>query len=165
MIDFEPSEDQALIVETLHGFAESEIRPNARECDESGKLPYEVIARAHELGLVANSLPEEFGGGGERSAVTGCLIGEELAWGDLAIALAILSPALVALPLANFASDAQRAACLGRFTGERFHPAALALVEQISTSTCFAPERARGARRAKPRTRCWPSSSSSHAEC
>jgi alkylation response protein AidB-like acyl-CoA dehydrogenase len=139
MIDFEPSEDQALIVETLHGFAESEIRPNARECDESGKLPYEVITRAHELGLVANSLPEEFGGGGERSAVTGCLIGEELAWGDLAIALAILSPALVALPIADFGSEAQRAACLGRFTGEHFRPAALALVEPNFDFDVFRP--------------------------
>jgi alkylation response protein AidB-like acyl-CoA dehydrogenase len=71
-------------------FAKNELRPLARESDESGKLPNELLARAHELGLVANALPEEFGGGGARSAVTGALIAEELAWGDLSLALGIL---------------------------------------------------------------------------
>ena len=33
--------------------------------------------------------PERFGGGGERSAVTGALVAEELACGDLSIALGI----------------------------------------------------------------------------
>ena len=76
--------------------------------DESGQLPEKVLAGAHELGLVTAGLPEAFGGGGERSAVTGALIAEELAWGDLSIALAILSPSLMALPLADHGSDSQR---------------------------------------------------------
>ena len=92
MIDFEPTEEQALIVETVREFAKSEVRPRAREADESAKPPPELLVRAHELGLVANGLPEAFGGGGARSAVTGALIAEELAYGDLALALAILSP-------------------------------------------------------------------------
>ena len=37
MIDFEPSEEQQLIIETVRGFAESEIRAHARETDETGK--------------------------------------------------------------------------------------------------------------------------------
>src|SRR5262245_64649647 len=107
VIDFEPSDEQKLIVETVRQFAASEVRPRARECSEARKLPGDVLARAHELGLVANALPDEHGGGGERSAVTSALILEELAWGDLAIALAILSPSLVALPLADFGTPEQ----------------------------------------------------------
>lgn len=129
MIDFEPSDEQKLVVETVRSFAASEIRPRAREASESRKLPHEVLERAHALGLVANALPEEHGGGGERSAVTGALVAEELAWGDLSLALAILSPALVALPVCDFGSAAQRSAWLPAFAGERFVPGSLAVVE------------------------------------
>ena len=48
MIDFEPSEEQALIRDTVGEFAKSEIRPRAREADEAGKIPADVLARAHE---------------------------------------------------------------------------------------------------------------------
>ena len=46
MIDFEPDEEQALIVETVRQFVENEIRPQARDCDESGKLPEATLAQA-----------------------------------------------------------------------------------------------------------------------
>ena len=85
MIDFQPTDEQQLVIDTVRNFAVNEIRPRARECDESKKLPEKVIEQAHELGLVANALPESAGGGGERSAVTGVLVAEELAVGDLGI--------------------------------------------------------------------------------
>jgi len=129
VIDFEPSDEQQLVVETVRSFAASEVRPRARECFEARKLPDDALARAHELGLVASALPEEQGGGGERSAVTAALVIEELAWGDLAIALAILSPALVAYPVCDFGSPEQRRALLPAFTGEGFVPGSLAVVE------------------------------------
>ena len=106
MIDFEPSEDQALIAETVREFARAELRPRARESVESAKVPSELLSRAHELGLVANGLPEQFGGGGARSAVTGALVAEELAWGDLSLALAVLAPSLLGYAVADFGSSA-----------------------------------------------------------
>ena len=128
MIDFQPTDEQQLVIDTVRHFATNEIRPKARECDESKKLPDKVIEQAHELGLVANALPESAGGGGERSAVTGVLVAEELAVGDLAIALAILSPGLSALPIAEFGTDEQKS-LLARFSGPRFVPGSLAWVE------------------------------------
>jgi acyl-CoA dehydrogenase len=139
MIDFEPSEDQALIVETVRQFAENEIRPRARECDESCEMPKEVLSQAHELGLVANSLPESYGGGDERSAVTGCLIAEELAWGDLSIALEILSPTLLGLPVAEFGSQSQRDAILPALCGPEFLPGSLAVTEPDFDFDVFRP--------------------------
>ena len=139
MIGFEPTEEQELIQETVRQFAANEIRPLARECDESGKLPDPVLAQAHELGLVSNALPEAQGGGGERSAVLGALIAEELAWGDLSIALAILSPGLAALPIAEFGSEAQQAAELPRWLDTRYAPASLALVEPHFGADPFRP--------------------------
>jgi alkylation response protein AidB-like acyl-CoA dehydrogenase len=129
VIDLEPSEEQQLIVDTVRQFAENEVRPAARECDESAKLPGDVLSQVHELGLIANALPAEHGGGGERSAVTSALVIEQLAWGDLAIALAALSPSLVALPVADFGSAAQQRSSLPVYVGERFVPGSLALVE------------------------------------
>jgi acyl-CoA dehydrogenase len=138
VIDFEPTEEQQLVVETVRNFAANEIRPRARDCDESRALPEKVLEQAHELGLVANGLPEAAGGGGERSAVTGALIAEELAWGDLSIAFAILSPALLAFPLAEFGTEAQRRG-LARFTGPRFAPGSLALVEPSFDFDAYRP--------------------------
>jgi alkylation response protein AidB-like acyl-CoA dehydrogenase len=140
VIDFEQTEEQKLIVETVRQFSANEIRPRARECDEQRKLPDDVLSQAHELGLVANALPADAGGGGERSAVTGVLVAEELAHGDLAIALAVLSPSLLALPIAEFGSDEQRAARLPAFCGARFVPGALALVEPRLRFDPFHPE-------------------------
>ncbi len=139
MIDFEPSEEQQLIIDTVRGFAEAEIRQSGRDADEAGKLPEAAIAQAHELGLVSNSLPEAHGGGGERSAVTAALVAEELAWGDLAIALGTLSPSLLALPLADYGTAAQQAEWLPRFSGPSFVAASLAITEPRHDSNPFRP--------------------------
>ena len=140
MIDFEPTEEQALIVETVHQFAENEIRPIARESDESGSLSQAALNGAHELGLVANGIPEEYGGGGEPSAMLGCLIAEELAWGDLSSALGILSPSLLATPVARFGTEEQRARILPTLTGPKFVPGALAAVEPRFDSDVHRPQ-------------------------
>ena len=129
MIDFEPSDEQALIIETVRQFAENEIRPQCREADESGAPAAAVLDAAHELGLVANSLPEAHGGGGERSALTGVLIAEELGWGDMATAIAILSPGLSGLPVGEFGNEALQNQVLPGLLGERFAPGSLAIVE------------------------------------
>lgn len=129
MIDFAPSDEQALIIETVRQFAENEIRPQCREADESGAPVQSVLDAAHELGLVANALPESIGGGGERSAVTGVLIAEELGWGDMATAIAILSPGLLGLPISDFGSDPLRDDVLPSLVGDQFKPGSLAIVE------------------------------------
>ncbi len=139
MIGFDPSDEQQLIIQTLREFAAEQIRPLARESDESGKLPDALLCHAHELGLVTNSLPESAGGGGARSAVTGCLIAEELAWGDLSLAVAILSPALVALPVLDHGSPAQQQQWLPRYAETRPRPGALAIVEPAFRRDAFRP--------------------------
>lgn len=140
MIDFEPTDEQALIIETVRQFAQNEIRPLSRQTDETGQLPMSVIESAHQLGLIANSLPEAQGGGGDRSALTGALVVEELAWGDLAIALAILSPGLVGFPVADLGSDAQQARILPGLVGSRFVPGSLAVVEPRFDFDVFHPQ-------------------------
>src|ERR671925_1537751 len=69
-------------------FAEREIRPKAAEYDENSTHPADVIAKAHEVGLMNPHIPEEYGGLG-LGEFEGMLIGEELSWGCAGIAVSI----------------------------------------------------------------------------
>ena len=121
MVNFKPTEEQELIRETMEGFGREVLRPGAREADERNAVPEAMVARAWELGLVQNSIPEQFGGyGNGRSAVRSALKLEELAYGDLAIALHVLTPRLFTVPLIVAGTDAQRERWLPRFTTARF---------------------------------------------
>ena len=130
MISFQLTEEQEVVREAMHDFAEQAIRPAARDADEESKLPEALLAQIHELGLIATQLPAEHGGGGEeRSPVTMAILLEELAWGDAALAAAALAPAAFAFAIADAGTEDQRRELLPLFCGESFHAAALALVE------------------------------------
>ncbi|MGC2232495.1 MAG: acyl-CoA dehydrogenase family protein, partial [Candidatus Acidiferrum sp.] len=58
------TEEQSLLQKTVRDFAESEVRPLAKELDESGRFPRALFAKAAELGLTGISLPESEGGAG-----------------------------------------------------------------------------------------------------
>lgn len=63
-MDFELNEEQKLIRETVHDFAEREIRPVARELDEKAEFSHELTRKIGELGLFGMNLPEKYGGQG-----------------------------------------------------------------------------------------------------
>jgi len=129
MFDLELTDEQKLVQETVSSFARAEIRPIARDCDESGEIPRGVVDKGFELGLIHSALPEEVGGfGEERSAVTGAIVAEELGWGDLSIALHLLTPRLFAYPVTDLGDESQRRALLPRFS-RGFCPATAAVVE------------------------------------
>lgn len=129
MFDLELTDEQKLVQETVAGFARAEIRPLARDCDESGEVPRSLVDKGFDLGLIHSALPESHGGfGEERSAITGAIVAEELGWGDLSIALHLLTPRLFAYPVMELGSEAQQRALLPAF-GRGFHPATAAVVE------------------------------------
>ena len=130
MVSFELSEEQRMIRNTVEAFAREEIRPAARPADETGTIPEELVAKSWELGLVAGPIPSEFGGlDDQRSAVTGAVVAEELAFGDLAIALHMLAPRLIAYPVLEMGGDDQRKRYLPMFAGDRFVPGTAAIIE------------------------------------
>jgi len=63
-LDLQLSEEQQLLQKTVNEFAESELRPRARELDETGHFPRDLFAKAAELGLTGVALPESVGGAG-----------------------------------------------------------------------------------------------------
>ena len=133
MISFSPSEEQKMVISTMKQFAIDDMRKLYRECDENGEIPKDIIDKGWEFGLIAGSIPENYGGfGSEHSAVTGALIAEELAWGDLSMAMHILCPALVAYPVLEDGSQEQKDKYLPLFCDKTFKAATAALLEPAS---------------------------------
>jgi acyl-CoA dehydrogenase len=106
-ISFALTEEQRALRELAHQFAVNEIRPVAADYDEHQTHPADVIAKAHEVGLMNPHVPEELGGAG-LGALDGALIGEELCWGCAGIGTAIVANILGALPLLLAGTDEQR---------------------------------------------------------
>jgi butyryl-CoA dehydrogenase len=63
-MNLELSEEQKLLQKTVREFAESEVKPLARELDETGRFPFDIFKKAAELGLTGVALPEAEGGAG-----------------------------------------------------------------------------------------------------
>ena len=130
MISFSPTEEQQMIVSMAKQFANDEMRKIYRQCDENGEIPDSVIDTVWKMGLTSSSIPEEYGGpGGEHSAITGSLIAEELAWGDLSITMHILCPALFAYPVLEMGTETQKKKYLPLFCDEKYKAATAALIE------------------------------------
>jgi alkylation response protein AidB-like acyl-CoA dehydrogenase len=129
MYSFEPSEEQKMLVEAVHRYASADLRLAAHDADEAGNLPPALVEKGWELGLLQCSVPESYGGFGERSAVTGVLAVEEMAWGDLAGTLAVLAPSLFALPVMLGGSQEQKKAYLPPLMQAGWQPYTAALVE------------------------------------
>src|SRR6186713_3305014 len=131
MFGFEPSAEQKTLVESVRRFASRQLRAAAHDADERADLPPSLLDAGAELALLPASLPETYGGFGERSAVTGALFAEELAWGDLSAALAMLAPGLVALPVLLAGTEGQKREILPAFCGEGYVPGSAALLEPL----------------------------------
>jgi butyryl-CoA dehydrogenase len=63
-MDFELTEDQALLQSTVREFAEEVVRPQAARIDQTGEFPKGIFRQAGELGLAGVSVPVEHGGSG-----------------------------------------------------------------------------------------------------
>lgn len=85
-MDFELSEEQRLLKKTVRDFAEKELKPHAREWDETQQFPREIFRKLGELGLLAVVFPEEYGGSG-MSTVDYTIVIEELARVEAGVAL------------------------------------------------------------------------------
>jgi acyl-CoA dehydrogenase len=108
MYSFEPNEEQQMLLEAVGRYAENDLRPAGHDADEEGILPEKVVRVGWELGVLQASVPEAYGGFGERSAVTGVLAAEEMAYGDLAGALAVMVPSLFVTPILLVGSEEQK---------------------------------------------------------
>lgn len=130
MVSFEMDEEQKMVVDMVRKFSVKELRPLVRFSDENGKIPEAINDKAWDLGLIPNLIPEEYGGYDlGHSAVTNVLLAEEMAFGDLSMAIQILSPALTVVPLLLYGNKIQKKQFLPFYCGDKFRPSTVAFLE------------------------------------
>lgn len=107
-MDFELTDEQRHIQETIRDFGEREIKPHAGAWDRDGIFPLDLIRRLGELGFMGVVYPEEYGGAGADS-LCGALVVEGLARYDASVALTVASHSGLATGhIFRFGSEAQR---------------------------------------------------------
>lgn len=130
MITFTPTDEQQLIIETVRRYATERVRPAAHDADERRMTPADIITKGWDLGLLPSAIPEQYGGfGEEHSAIGSALAAEELAYGDLSMALYLLAPNLFGIPVLHCGTDEQKERWLPRLTEAAFSPCTAALIE------------------------------------
>lgn len=106
MIDFQPSDEQTLMVTAVSQLA-SKLKGRIREIEKARALPDDVRVTAFEMGLGgAVAVPESHGGAG-LGMVTAVLLEEALAAGDAAVPFALGGPGAAGGALAELATSEQ----------------------------------------------------------
>jgi acyl-CoA dehydrogenase len=106
-VSFALTDEQKALRELAREFADREIRPKAASYDEHSTHPAELIAKAHELGLMNLHVPEEYGGPG-LPCFDGMLIGEELYRGCAGIGTSIVANGLGSGPVIIAGTEEQK---------------------------------------------------------
>src|SRR5918996_5335592 len=132
-MQLELSDTQRGFQEEVSRFAAEHVVPRAREIDDSGQFPRDLVRRAATLGLMGMTIDQTFGGAG-RDYVGYALAIEAVAQASAVVAvIAAVNNSLVAEPIARFGSEAQKEMWLRRLaSGEAI--GAFALSEEHAGS-------------------------------
>ena len=107
-MEFNLTDEQIAIRETVQEFAEKEIAPSARERDEKSEFPYEIVKKLGELGMCGIISSPEYGGSG-MDFLSYVIIIEELARVDASVAVIMsVTNTLAGFPLRHFGSEEQK---------------------------------------------------------
>jgi alkylation response protein AidB-like acyl-CoA dehydrogenase len=107
-MNFELNDEQRLFRQLVHDFVAKELKPMARETDETAEFNWTAVRKMGPLGLLGLETPEEYGGAAV-DAVSAAIAVEELGWGCGSTALAIAAHNGLALaPIINFGNEEQK---------------------------------------------------------
>ena len=107
-MDFDLSDDHALLQRTVREFALAKIAPVAGELDRTKTFPYAIVRELGELGLMGIPFPQEYGGGGA-DTLAYALVVEELARIDSSVAITLCAHiSLGTAPIYMFGSEDQK---------------------------------------------------------
>jgi alkylation response protein AidB-like acyl-CoA dehydrogenase len=130
------SQDEALFRDSVHEFAEREIRPLVREMDEHAKIQPDLLPRLFDLGVMGIEVPEAYGGAGA-TFFHSVLAVEALSRVDPSIGVLVdVQNTLVINALLRWATEAQKTAYLPKLASGTI--GAYALSEASSGSDAFA---------------------------
>jgi len=118
-MDFELTDEQRLLRDTVRDFAANEVAPVAEELDRTKAFPYELVAKMGELGLMGIPFPEDCGGGGADTLAYAVAV-EELTRVDSSVAITMAAhTSLGTMPIHLWGSVEQKSEwlpelCAGR---------------------------------------------------
>ena len=128
-MDFRLTEEQKMWQEVVHDFVAREVKPKAREVDETCEFNWSATRKMGPLGLLGLNIAEEYGGSGV-DAISAAIAIEELGWGCGGTALAIAAHnGLGCAPLAFYGSEQLKRRFLPPVASGSGRLAALALTE------------------------------------
>lgn len=107
-MDFDLTDEQRLLRDTVRDFARQEVAPVAEELDRTKAFPYGLVAKMGELGLMGIPFPEEYGGGGA-DTLSYALAVEELTRIDSSVAITMAAhTSLGTMPIHLWGTDVQK---------------------------------------------------------
>ncbi|HXN20463.1 MAG TPA: acyl-CoA dehydrogenase [Candidatus Binatus sp.] len=107
-MDLDLTEEQQLLQKSVRDFAQAEVKPHAKEIDESGRFPRDNFKKAAELGLTGVAVPENYGGAG-MDHVSYAMVIEEVSrvCASTGVILSVQN-SLYCDPILRFGSDEQK---------------------------------------------------------
>jgi short/branched chain acyl-CoA dehydrogenase len=107
-MNFDLSDEQKLLRDTVREFARAEVAPVAEELDRTKAFPYEIVEKLGDLGLMGIPFPQEYGGGGA-DTMSYVLAVEELARIDSSVCITMAAhTSLGTMPIYLWGSDEQK---------------------------------------------------------
>jgi alkylation response protein AidB-like acyl-CoA dehydrogenase len=118
-MDFDLTDEQALVRETARAFADREVMPAAKENSRRHHFDLELVRKIADQGYLGAIVPEEYGGAG-LDYVTYGIIAEEVGRGDSAMRTVIsVQTSLVCSTLLRWGTEEQKRRWLPKLcTGE-----------------------------------------------
>ncbi|GAB0089836.1 Probable medium-chain specific acyl-CoA dehydrogenase, mitochondrial [Sergentomyia squamirostris] len=114
---FQLTDVQYEFQQTARKFAREEIIPVAAQHDRTGEYPWDIIRKAHSLGLMNLHVPQDLGGMGV-NCITSCIVAEELAYACTGIFTALEASTLGQTPVYLAGNTDQKKKYLGRLLEE-----------------------------------------------
>jgi alkylation response protein AidB-like acyl-CoA dehydrogenase len=107
-LNFDPSEEETILRQTVREFAASEMLPVVAELEKRSEFPAGIIRKLAGLGILGMSIPEEYGGAGF-GPLSCAIVLEELAAACASTAVTVsVHNTASASPIARFGTPEQR---------------------------------------------------------
>ena len=107
-MNFDLTDEQRLLRDTVRDFARNEVAPAAEELDRTKSFPYEIVQKMADLGFMSIPYPEEYGGGGG-DILSYAMAVEELARIDSSVGITVAAhTSLGTAPILNWGTEEQK---------------------------------------------------------
>src|SRR3990172_8543446 len=140
--NFIMSEDQRAILETVARFVDAEVKPRAAQLDANTdpeqSFSWEIVEKAHEVGIRTMTLSEKWGGLGTDSLTTAMVI-EELGKGDIGVSVIFAQTLKIAQIMEKALNEEQRGRVLPKFAADPRGMLAIGITEPDNASNYFLP--------------------------